>query len=64
VTKDNLSDEPYGLGVSARHKDFAAYVNSVLATAVADGSWQKSYDAWLGGSLGAASPPTPHYGRS
>jgi polar amino acid transport system substrate-binding protein len=63
VTKDNLSDEPYGLGVSARHKDFAAYVNSVLATAVADGSWQKSYDAWLRGSLGAASPPTPRYGR-
>jgi polar amino acid transport system substrate-binding protein len=64
VTDDSLSNEPYGLGVNKRHKDFAAYVNSVLAKAVSDGSWQASYDRWLKGSLGADRPPTPLYGRT
>ena len=64
VVGDQLSEEPYGLGVSADHKDFAAFVNSVLDDARADGSWQRSYDTWLKAALGERTPPKPLYGRT
>ncbi len=64
VLKDvRLSDEPYGLGVSSQHKDFAAYINEVLRTAIADGTWQQIYDRWLKVSLGPGTPPKQEYGR-
>lgn len=60
----DLSDEPYGLGVNLKHKDFAAYVNAVLEKARASGAWQKAYDTHLRGPLGkAGTQPTPIYGR-
>lgn len=59
-----LSNEPYGLGVNKAHQDFAAFVNSALAQAISDGTWQKAYDAWLKPALGAGTPPTPQYGRT
>lgn len=58
-----LSNEPYGLGVNAKYKDFAAYVNQVLAEARTSGAWQKAYDAYLRSSLGAGVQPEPSYGR-
>jgi polar amino acid transport system substrate-binding protein len=59
-----LSKEPYGLGVPLKHKDFAAYINSVLEQARKDGSWQKAYDGSLKSALGPGTQPTPLYGRS
>jgi polar amino acid transport system substrate-binding protein len=62
-----IGKEPYGLGINVKHKDFkdfAAYVNSVLDKARADGSWQASYDRWLKPALGARTPPVPQYGRT
>lgn len=60
----SIEPEPYGLGVSAEHKDFAAYVNKVLDDARADGAWQKAYDRWLAAALGERTPPKPLYGRT
>ncbi|MFN8079620.1 MAG: glutamate ABC transporter substrate-binding protein [Kineosporiaceae bacterium] len=60
-----LSDEPYGLGVNATHKDFAAYVNGVLEEARTSGAWQKAYDTYLKGPLGKPGvQPAPSYGRA
>lgn len=57
--------EPYGVGVAADQKDLVRFVNSVLADYTADGSWTKSYNRWLAGTLGPApKPPTPLYGRA
>lgn len=59
-----LSDEPYGIGVPLAHKDFAAYLNTVVANAVKSGAWQASYDKWLAPALGPGTPPAPFYGRT
>ncbi len=59
-----LSNEPYGLGVPLKHKDFAAYINSVLEQARKDGSWQQAYDTWLKPALLAGTQPVPQYGRT
>ena len=57
--------EPYGLGVNQDNKDFASFVNGVLAQMRADGRWTKSYNTWLADSLGKApAPPQPVYGRA
>jgi polar amino acid transport system substrate-binding protein len=64
VVGDTFSDEPYGLGMNAEDVDLVRVVNAVLARAVADGSWEASYDRWLADALGPApQPPTPDYGR-
>ena len=57
VLKDvRLSDEPYGLGVSSQHKDFAAYINEVLRTAIADGTWQADLRQVAEGFAGSGHP--------
>jgi len=55
--------EPYGLGIAKAHPDLVRFVNAVLQQLRTDGQWEKSYDKWLTGALGSASPPTPLYGR-
>jgi polar amino acid transport system substrate-binding protein len=57
--------QPYGLGINLQHKDFAAFVNSVLESMRADGSWQKLYNTWFQVPLKAtASQPPANYGRT
>ena len=64
VVGEAFTDEPYGLGVNAEDVDLARFVNGVLAQAVADGTWARSYERWLAGALGPApAPPAPDYGR-
>lgn len=58
-----FSNEPYGLGMNAGEIDFVRFVNGVLEQMKADGSWQTSYNTWLGPALGKATPPAPVYGR-
>jgi polar amino acid transport system substrate-binding protein len=59
-----FSREPYGLGIAKEHPDLVQFVNAVLQQVRADGEWEKSYDHWLAGTLGPASPPAPLYGRA
>jgi polar amino acid transport system substrate-binding protein len=54
-----LTDEPYGLAISQKHKDFVEFVNAVLAQMRANGQWAASYDRWLGGP--APAPPAATY---
>lgn len=64
LTKERLTDEPYGIGVNADRVDLVRFINTVFERMRADGSWQASYDRWLKPSLQtAANQPTPLYGR-
>jgi polar amino acid transport system substrate-binding protein len=61
---DQLTKEPYGIGVNKDQKDLVRYVNRVLETVKADGRWQKSYATWFEPALHVpAQPPQPVYGR-
>jgi polar amino acid transport system substrate-binding protein len=64
IVGPGLEDEPYGLAVASSHKEFAQFLNVVLARMRADGTWRNLYDSWLASALGSASAPTPDYGRS
>jgi polar amino acid transport system substrate-binding protein len=61
--QEPFTDEPYGIGANADDKDLVAFINAVLEEMRRDGSWQRYYDKWLMPELGAATPPTPVYGR-
>jgi len=59
-----FTSEPYGIGVNAGHVDFVRFINAALAHMESSGAWKKSYNTWLGPSLGMnATPPKPVYGR-
>ncbi|NQX28862.1 glutamate ABC transporter substrate-binding protein [Microbacteriaceae bacterium VKM Ac-2854] len=62
VIGEQLSSEPYGLGMNADQRDLVRYVNGVLDAMRSDGRWQSIYQKWLG-ELGAATPPPALYGR-
>lgn len=65
VVGEPFSAEPYGLGVAADQVDLVRYVNAVLDAAKSDGTWERTYDRWLGDALGPApAPPASVYGRS
>jgi len=57
VVGDTFSTEPYGIGLSHDDKALRDKVNDVLQTSFDDGTWQKIYDATLGKSGSASSPP-------
>jgi polar amino acid transport system substrate-binding protein len=59
VVGPELTEEPYGLGMSKQHPDFVRFVNAVLAREESDGAWEKSYQHWV--SPVYAKPPTPEY---
>jgi polar amino acid transport system substrate-binding protein len=64
VAAPTFTAEPYGMGVSKTHPDFAKFVNGVLAQMRADGRWTTAYNAWLREALGPApAPPAAVYGR-
>jgi polar amino acid transport system substrate-binding protein len=61
---DQLTKEPYGIGVNKEHKDLVRYVNRVLDMVKADGRWQQSYAKWFQEALHVpAQPPPSLYGR-
>jgi polar amino acid transport system substrate-binding protein len=65
VVGKQFSEEPYGLGMNQRDVDLVRYVNAVLARAIADGTWQQTYDRWLAPALGPVpGAPAQVYGRS
>jgi len=63
VVGSRFNPQPYGLGIAKQHVDFVRFVNGVLAQMRQDHAWQTSYDKWLLGHLGKATPPAPLYGR-
>lgn len=62
VIGEQLTSEPYGLGMNKDADDLVRYVNGVLDAMRTDGRWQSIYQEWLG-ELGAATPPPALYGR-
>jgi polar amino acid transport system substrate-binding protein len=65
IADERFSEEPYGLGISLKNKDFVQFVNLALAQMKASGAWKASYDKWLAPALGPApAPPTAIYGRT
>lgn len=59
-----ITEEPYGIGVSADNEYLARYINAVLEELRDSGQWEDIYNRWLASSLGEApEPPTPSYGR-
>lgn len=45
---DNLTTEPYGIGIPNETDDMRDFVNGVLTDAFEDGTWQEIYDEWVG----------------
>ncbi|MFC7485023.1 transporter substrate-binding domain-containing protein [Luedemannella flava] len=53
-----LTDEPAGIGINKDAPDFVRFVNQVLETMRADGTWKKIYARWLT-PLGPTPEPPP-----
>jgi polar amino acid transport system substrate-binding protein len=63
--QDAFTAEPYGIAVNKENRELVEFINAVLEEMRADGSWQDSYDTWLGPTLGEGTgQPRPVYGRS
>lgn len=54
---DAFSKEPYGIGLNKDDSALRGKINDLLQASFTDGTWQKIYDATLGKSGAAASPP-------
>ncbi len=62
--QDAFTAEPYGIAVNQENTDLVEFINAVLEDMRDDGSWQDSYDTWLGATLGEGTgQPRPVYGR-
>jgi glutamate transport system substrate-binding protein len=57
VVGKTFSTEKYGVGMPKDDAALRAQVNAILEQAVKDGDWQKIYDATLGKSGSAGTPP-------
>ena len=58
---EQITAEPYGIGVKKGDDGFVRYVNAVLDRSIKDGSWQASYDKWLQGTGDVQPRPTLKY---
>lgn len=54
---DTFSKEPYGIGLNKDDSALRGKINDLLQASYTDGTWQKIYDATLGKSGSAATPP-------
>ncbi|MGI8407170.1 MAG: glutamate ABC transporter substrate-binding protein [Actinomycetota bacterium] len=45
---DNLTTEPYGVGIPNETDDMRDFINGVLTDSFEDGTWQETYDKWVG----------------
>jgi polar amino acid transport system substrate-binding protein len=61
VVGDNVSDEPYGVGVKLHNDDLVRFVNGVLERIRRDGTWERLYDAHLQELGPSPSPPAASY---
>ncbi len=58
VVGPGFAAAPYGIGVKKENADLVRFVNGVLDTVRANGTWTVIYNRWLT-TLGAAPPPPP-----
>lgn len=61
VLRQVVESEPYGIAVDKNEPDLIRFVNGVLESIRADGTWESIYNEWLGSALGAAQPPAAQY---
>jgi polar amino acid transport system substrate-binding protein len=62
IVGPKLTEEPYGIGIPKANGDMVRFVNAVLDKIRGDGTWQQSYNTWVGSRTGeAATPPAPKY---
>jgi polar amino acid transport system substrate-binding protein len=62
IVGPKLTEEPYGIGIPKGNPEMVRFVNAVLDKIRSDGSWQSSYNTWVGSRTGeAATPPNPKY---
>ena len=45
---ENLTTEPYGIGIPNDSPEMQEFVNGVLEESFEDGTWQEIYDTWVG----------------
>ena len=45
---DELTVEPYGVGIKEGDTEFKAFVDGVIADVKADGRWKEIFDTWIG----------------
>jgi polar amino acid transport system substrate-binding protein len=64
VVGDAITAEPYGLGIAADQVDLVRFVNGVLDTMRADGTWTAIYNKWFSVLGPAPAPPLAVYGRT
>jgi ABC-type amino acid transport substrate-binding protein len=53
-----LTTEPYGAGIKKGDARFQAFVNEVISKYKSDGSWERSYEKWVGRYTGQKQQPT------
>lgn len=58
---ENLSDEPYGVGIPKGNDDMVRFVNRTLDRLRTDGTWNRFYQKWLTVLGPAPGPPQPKY---
>jgi polar amino acid transport system substrate-binding protein len=61
VVGENMSVEPYGVGVNKDNSDLVRFVNGVLEQMRDDGTWERLYDAHLRSFGPSPGPPTAKY---
>ena len=49
---EDLTSDPYGVGIPDGQTDMQEFVNGVLTESFEDGSWQEYYDKWVGSVTG------------
>jgi polar amino acid transport system substrate-binding protein len=62
IAGDQLTDEPYGLGIPAKNVDFVKFVNAKLEQMRTSGDWAAIYRKWLPDK--PPPPPAAVYGRT
>ncbi|MBB4906319.1 glutamate ABC transporter substrate-binding protein [Actinophytocola algeriensis] len=62
MTGPRFTEEPYGIGIPKANVDMVKFVNGVLAKVIAEDTWARSYDKWLGQTgEPRPEPPAPVY---
>ena len=64
ILDDKLTVSHYGIAIAREHEDFVRYINGVLESVIADGTWQELVDDYLTPlDIPPIQAPTPDYRR-
>lgn len=59
IVGENITDEPYGLGINKDHTEFVAFVNGVLEKMRKDGTWTDLYQRNITDKAAGVTTPKP-----